>query len=86
MVMSSDYSSTGPGFYSQHSRSGLKPSVTPRSVTLTPFSGLYGKGMHTMHRHTCVQNTHTHQINILKVLANLWKIFIEQVRSRRNKQ
>lgn len=62
MVMSSDYSSTGPGFYSQHSHSGLKPSVTPSLVNLTPFSVLYGN-RHAHNAQTYMQSKHPYTSN-----------------------
>lgn len=77
MVMSSDYFSTGPGFYSQQSRSGLKPSVTPRSVNLTPYSGFYGNG-HAHNAQTYMRAKHPYTSNkyftsVGKLLENFYR-------------
>lgn len=57
--LSTDCSSTGHTFDSQHINSDSQPSITPDPGDLTPSSGLNEhQASMWQHKHTCRENTH----------------------------
>lgn len=67
LVKSTNCTSRGPRFYSQHPHAGSQPSVIWALGDLMPSSGLWALSIYVVYKYTCRKNTCKHKIIIFKI-------------------